>query len=55
MTKNILLKKSLSPETKDLLKNILKTDDKKRFTINQILDHPAMKNNEKDFNEALSE
>ena len=33
MTKNILLRKSLSTETKDLLKNILKTDDKKRYTI----------------------
>lgn len=33
MTKNIMLKSSLSKETKDLLKGILKTDDKKRFTI----------------------
>ena len=50
-----MLRKSLSKETKDLIKNVLKSDANKRYTIQQILDHPAIKNNIKEFESCLSE
>ena len=33
LSKNILIKKSISKDTKSLLKNILRIDDNKRFDI----------------------
>lgn len=39
MTKNINIRKSLSFQTKDLLKKLLCIDDTKRIDIDQVLKH----------------
>jgi serine/threonine protein kinase len=49
MTKNINVRKSISPKTKDLLKKLLTIDDAKRIDIDDVLNHPAMKDNLKEF------
>lgn len=40
-----MIRKSISPKTKNLMKKILKIDDEKWFTVDEILEHPAIKEN----------
>ena len=49
-----MIRKSISPKTKDLMKKILKIDDEKRFNIDQILEHPAIQDNIEEFSKPLS-
>lgn len=55
LTKDILLKNTLSSETKDILKQLLIKDDEKRPSIDQVLQHPAFKNHAHEFSRPLSE
>jgi len=54
-TKQIQINATLSPETKDLLKCLLKRNSNDRFDINQVLKHPALQNHLDEFKRPLSE
>lgn len=48
--KKIKYDNSLSPEILDLIKNLLKRDPEKRFSMTQLFDHPWMKEYEASYN-----
>lgn len=41
VNKRIMIKNDISPEVKDLLKGLLKRDSKKRYNIDEVLNHKA--------------
>lgn len=54
-TKNIVLNKNISADTKDLLKNMLRVDSDDRCDIRWVLRHPAITKNIHKFKEPIRE
>ena len=54
-TKNIMIRKSISFETKELMAGMLRQNEDQRFDINQVLDHPALKEKEEFFRKPISQ
>jgi len=54
-SKQIQIDSSLSTQTKDLLKSLLRRSSTERFDINQVLKHPALQSRLEEFKRSLTE